>query len=324
MKTPDTFGVRRLDAAFLRSLSAAGSAHADGREPGRRQSATLQKRAAGGTAFPTVGSRGVERVFAVALAFLVVTLAQAHEFGDDYGDTPGSAVTVGIGGSLTGRIEIDVDEDWFKFQVQSLKQYTVSVRTNTLWNSTVALVGVDGLTQMAFTDSVFSATATISRVHIGPTATWYARVGGFAQFTTGTYTIAVSSNAFVDLDQDGMPDAWENAYFGSTNAAPYGVNGDADTDACPNYVEFIAGTNPTNPLSLFEITAFEYGTNQSGTVTWPVQPYRFYQPEWATNLIGTSWQPLVVVTNMNGAGVMTYTDPGASNSPRFYRVECLY
>jgi len=256
------------------------------------------------------------------LAFVLLASpgAQAHAFGDDYGDTPALATNIAVGSNVTGRLEIDVDQDWFKFPVQSLTQYTVSVRTNTLWNSTLTLVWVDGLTSMAYTDSVSSATATISRVYIGPPATWYAGVAGFAQFTTGTYTLAVTANSLTDANHDGMPDSWEVNYFGTTNVPPYG---DADTDGVANVAEYVAGTDPMNPLSRLAITAFNGGSN-TASLSWSSQPYRFYQVEGSTNLLSTNWTFLSVVTNANTAGLLNYTEAPATNSPRFYRVECLY
>ena len=47
-----------------------------------------------------------------------------------------------------------------------------------------------------------------------------------------------------DSDGDGMPDAWEMAYFGTL---AHNGNGDEDGDASTNLAEF---TNHTNPNAL--------------------------------------------------------------------------
>jgi hypothetical protein len=49
-----------------------------------------------------------------------------------------------------------------------------------------------------------------------------------------------------DPDGDGLPDAWEQAYFGSL--AP-GLYDDPDGDGFSNFQEYRAGTNPTDPNS---------------------------------------------------------------------------
>jgi hypothetical protein len=46
-----------------------------------------------------------------------------------------------------------------------------------------------------------------------------------------------------DADGDGIPDWWEQQYFGSiTNCAP---GADPDGDGMPNLFEYLADTNPT-------------------------------------------------------------------------------
>jgi len=55
-----------------------------------------------------------------------------------------------------------------------------------------------------------------------------------------------------DADGDGIPDWWEEQYFGSiTNCAP---NADPDGDSLPSLLEYLADTNPTNALSVLRIS----------------------------------------------------------------------
>jgi hypothetical protein len=49
-----------------------------------------------------------------------------------------------------------------------------------------------------------------------------------------------------DLDADGLPDDWENSYFGNLNQTG---SGDPDGDGLDNAGEYAAGTDPTNPDS---------------------------------------------------------------------------
>lgn len=67
-----------------------------------------------------------------------------------------------------------------------------------------------------------------------------------AERTAGTNPAKTYSNPG-DTDEDGLPDAWEMAIFGSLSAS--GSN-DSDTDGSNNRDEFLAGTDPKNAASL--------------------------------------------------------------------------
>ena len=261
---------------------------------------------------------------AAAMAFCLSTATcLAHDFGDDYGDQPLATNTraIKVGSNYAARIEIDTDQDWFSFVAQPLQRYTVSVSTGSLWHSTLVIVAPDAVSPIASTDSVAVATSRVSWVHFGPPTTYYIGIGGFAQFTTGTYSVAVNSSAFKDLDLDGMDDDWEMAWFGSTNQA---ASGDFDHDGMNNLAEFRAGTSPVSPQSILNAQGM---TLLSG-VTWvayDVVPYRCYRLNVCTNLAVGEWHPLDVVTNFNFAGTVQFPDTFLpASTPRFYRLEVVF
>ncbi len=89
-----------------------------------------------------------------------------------------------------------------------------------------------------------------------------------------------------DADGDGMPDAWEVLYFGGTNAVDGGASEDWDKDCMDNLSEWMAGTNPTNSLSLLRVLP---GSTFSGTnlvLQWSSVSGRYYAIERGTNLMG--------------------------------------
>jgi hypothetical protein len=247
--------------------------------------------------------------------------AWAHEFKDDYGDEPKNARMIGCGSNVNGSIEIDVDQDWFAFTARSLKQYTIRVFTNSLWDANLTLLAPDRILRIARSDSVASPFASVSWFHVGPPTVYYVGVGGFAEFATGTYKIVVWENAFKDADNDGMKDDWEIRYWGGTNQAPAG---DYDGDSTSNLDEFRMGTDPTNFQSHLMIDSILY-SNTTVMLACQVQPHRYYRIGISSNTGGQGWVDGDVITNLYTRGLRTFM---ISNLPpdqlRFFRILCIY
>ena len=72
----------------------------------------------------------------------------------------------------------------------------------------------------------------------------------------------------VDTDANGLPDWWEQQYFGHlTGTDP---NADPDHDGMSNLQEWLAGTNPTNTSSCLRLIALPYNKNTNTfVVRWP-------------------------------------------------------
>jgi len=95
----------------------------------------------------------------------------------------------------------------------------------------------------------------------------------------------------VDSDGDGIPDWWMTKYFGH----PTGQAGDlslasddADADGASNLQEYQAGTDPTNPNSVFRLWA-SAPVNSNMSLTWPAVVGRSYQVQYKTNLTDSVW-----------------------------------
>lgn len=86
-----------------------------------------------------------------------------------------------------------------------------------------------------------------------------------------------------DNNGDGLPDDWQNMYFGKTAAFWPVPNADSDGDGASDRAEFLAGTNPRDPNSVLrsELTA------ASGQLRfhWSTQPGNVYQVQVSTNLV---------------------------------------
>jgi len=135
------------------------------------------------------------------------------------------------------------------------------------------------------------------------------------------YSLLISglTNAVsIDMDADGLPDAWEMDYFSSVTGAIASV--DSDGDGEDNLSEYISGYVPTNPSSYFAITSYA-GPTTSGTpfiISWESIAGRTYAVNWTSALTNS-------FTNISGAlpyPVNSYTDTVIRAEPQqFYRIE---
>ena len=82
--------------------------------------------------------------------------------------------------------------------------------------------------------------------------------------------------AFVDSDNDGLPDAWEIAHFGDLSRDG---NGDFDHDGMTDRAEYLAGTDPKDPAAVLRIVQIE--ADPIGVhVVWQTVPGKLYRVQY--------------------------------------------
>lgn len=138
-------------------------------------------------------------------------------------------------------------------------------------------------------------------------------VGGLAQTATGAHGQTLYARLAV-INHAGIEGPFGPVSGGVLLLDP---NGDQDGDGMPNAAEAQAGTDPLNPASLLRILS-QTGANQ---ITWSSVPGKSYRVQMTTNLL-VPFTDLSPVTNATGPAT-TYTDPTATNAPRFYRVRLV-
>jgi subtilisin family serine protease len=133
--------------------------------------------------------------------------------------------------------------------------------------------------------------------------------GGTLNFA-GNYT-------FLDVNHNGISDAWEMNNFGSvsTNRTQFT---DSDGDGMPDYAEFIAGTDPTNAASVFKFLSTTLQTNGIVKFQWSAIPGRIYQVEGSANLV--TWTPLTDWLQASGSP-MSYAGTNSNSGSQFFRVQ---
>jgi hypothetical protein len=109
----------------------------------------------------------------------------------------------------------------------------------------------------------------------------------------------------------------------TNNAPQLSPNYDADGDGQSNAAEALAGTDPLNPSSAFQMTSVAKTNGNSIRVDWTTVGGHSYVVQ-ANNKLGTGAfhdlsQPIFVSGTVEGATNYVHTN-GATNSPEFYRV----
>ncbi len=112
---------------------------------------------------------------------------------------------------------------------------------------------------------------------------------GLVRFDLGAFEVV---HPTADSNNDGIPDAWCERY-GLSAIDPNVANEDPDHDFQNNGLEYLAGTDPTNPSS-YPVFPLPFGISavgRDGTVGWSnASPAGVVSVLTATNILGP-WQP---------------------------------
>jgi len=129
--------------------------------------------------------------------------------------------------------------------------------------------------------------------------------------------VAVTFNLtlLADSDSDGIPDVWETAFgLNPTNAVDRNL--DTDGDDMSNWGEYIAGTDPTDPLSYLAVNLA--AEPASAVVSFGAISNRTYTVQYTDNLGSGTWSRLADVLALPNNRVESFPDPTYTTN-RFYR-----
>jgi hypothetical protein len=119
--------------------------------------------------------------------------------------------------------------------------------------------------------------------------------------------------------RDTISDDWRSHFFGATGLLGSGWNEDPDGDGVPNWIEYLAGTDPTSVNSKLRMgSSLPPGIQKRLVLRWLSAPQKEYILEASTNLTGSAWVP--VSTNLGTGDFLELNETNLQQNTRYYRV----
>jgi len=136
--------------------------------------------------------------------------------------------------------------------------------------------------------------------------------------TVGVLSLRGALNVMTDADGDRMGDAWEDLHGFSTNTVS-DATGDADGDGMNNREEFLAGTNPRDPVSFLKIDSITALPN-SISLGFTAVSNRSYSVLYREHAATAPWRRLTNAPGLTTNRIETILDTQGTNRHRWYRL----
>jgi hypothetical protein len=114
-------------------------------------------------------------------------------------------------------------------------------------------------------------------------------------------------------------DEWKLYFFGSLTNSLAGDDVDADGDGAPNWQEYLAGTDPTNPGSVLQFGGAGFPAGGSGfALSWLTAPGKTYILESIPALGRGNWT--AINTNTGDGYIYQFNQTKYNGNTQFYRI----
>jgi len=201
--------------------------------------------------------------------------------------------------------------------------------SNNLWQARFVMTGPTNFAGKGLSSVISNATPGQYVITYNPVAFYGTPISETKLLSSGSNVVFQGNYTFTDVNSNTIADGWETTYFGGVSSNRTALT-DTDKDSMTDYAEFIAGTDPNNPLPSFRITASRL-TNGTVRLEWPAAPGHSYRVHTSTNAITWSplggWTPATGVTNsqiilplVNGRANLFRVEAQPGNLPATFRV----
>jgi hypothetical protein len=249
--------------------------------------------------------------------------------GDDSAATPVTLDPDNIYGfRQTHSIRATNDVDWVRLNATAGRQYTIATtHLGTNADTVLSLIATDGVTELARDDNSGDAPGASKIVwNCWNSGAYFIRVSPAATNFCGpnaNYDLEVSYTTLPGglTASNGTPKAWLEAYRLANAATNWDAAelADTDGDGLPAWREYLAGTDPTNPLSVLAVAGFAVASDGGFILQWYSVSNRVYAIERAAGLAPAGFAP--IATNLAAhPPCNAHTDTVTSTGERFYRI----
>jgi Immunoglobulin domain/Divergent InlB B-repeat domain/Immunoglobulin I-set domain len=199
-------------------------------------------------------SKNITAVFGLPLGYVVDATNLVWTTGGNVGWFGQTYVSHdGVAAAQTGPIATN-QESWMETTVYMSSPGTVSFWWKIVSDRSAVTFSVNGVAQKG---AISPSSDWAQIIYYLPEGTDVLRwtynksdseKSGFDAAWVDQVVVAVYPDPLLDTDNDGLPDLWEYRYFGDLH---YDGTDDPDGDGVNNHDEYLDGTDPTDPTSVF-------------------------------------------------------------------------